>query len=263
MTGGIDSHAHVFTRALRLIATARYEPARDATPEQYLAQLDAHGVGGGVLVQPSFLGNDNTYLIDAIAAAPQRFRGIVVVARDADAATLDRLDEAGARGIRLNLIGAKPDVAGVASLELLREVARRGWSVEVQADGPDWPALLPDLLRSGARLVIDHFGRPSPALGTRCPGFRAILKAARDHEIWAKLSGPYRFNPQHAVSCAAALLDALGPGRLVWGSDWPWTQHPEITDYGATLAWLDEWVPDAAIRGRILRENPVRLYGFR
>ena len=50
--------------------------------------------------------------------------------------------------------------------------------------------------------------------------------------------------------------------RLVWGTDWPWLQHPEITDYGATRAWLDAWLPDPAVRDAVLAANPAALYGF-
>nr|CUV26796.1 protein of unknown function [Ralstonia solanacearum] len=38
----------------------------DATLPAYLAQLDAHGLSHGVLIQPSFLGVDNSYLLAAL-----------------------------------------------------------------------------------------------------------------------------------------------------------------------------------------------------
>ena len=41
--------------------------------------LDANAVDCGVLVQPSFLGTDNSYLIEGIAAAGGRLRGIAVI----------------------------------------------------------------------------------------------------------------------------------------------------------------------------------------
>lgn len=260
--GGVDCHAHVFTRALPRIAEARYAPERDALPDEYLRLLDAHGLAG-VLVQPSFLGTDNTYMLDAVAQAPERLRAIAVVAANVAGTALDRLAVGGTVGIRLNLIGrGGAPLDAVAPPALLREMARRNWLVEVQAEGPHWPDLLPALIASGARIVIDHFGRPTPALGAACPGFQAILKAARNADIWVKLSAPYRFAPRHAAACAALLSKALGAHRLVWGSDWPWTQHPEITDYGATLAWLADWIPDAAMRRRILCDNPRTLFGF-
>lgn len=51
----IDTHAHVFERGLPLADARRYAPTYDAPLPAYLAQLDAHGVSHGVLVQPSFL----------------------------------------------------------------------------------------------------------------------------------------------------------------------------------------------------------------
>lgn len=262
--GAIDCHAHVFTRSLPRIATPRYIPHRDAPAGEYLALLDAHGLAAGILVQPSFLGTDHSHLLDVLAKVPDRLRGIAVVARDAPTSALDPLQMNGIVGIRVNLIGAKHDgLDAFISPALLAELRRRDWLLEVQADGSRWIKLMPDLVRSGARVVIDHFGRPSPTRGAACPGFQAILDAARDLDLTVKLSAPYRFGAQHAGPCAAALHDALGPDRLVWGSDWPWTQFPEITDYTGTLAALAAWFPDKALRHRILVDNPRALYGFR
>jgi predicted TIM-barrel fold metal-dependent hydrolase len=262
--GAIDCHAHVFTRSLPRIATPRYIPHRDAPADEYLALLDAHGIAAGILIQPSFLGTDHSHLLDVLAKAPSRLRGIGVVARYATAATLDALQTRGVVGIRVNLIGTKHDgLEPLVSSALLAELRRRDWLIEVQAEGARWIKLMPELARSGARIVIDHFGRPSFGQGVHCPGFQAILQAGRDLDLRVKLSAPYRFGAQHAAPCAAALHDALGPDRLLWGSDWPWTQFPEVADYTGTLAALAKWFPDPALRRRILVDNPRALYGFR
>ena len=49
-------------------------------------------------------------------------------------------------------------------------------------------------------------------------------------------------------------IEAFGPDRLVWGSDWPHTSR--------TLAWPAEWVRDATMRELILVDTPARRYGF-
>ncbi|MEM5300204.1 hypothetical protein VSR82_39225 [Burkholderia sp. JPY481] len=49
-------------------------PDYDATLDAYLAQLDTHGVSHGVLVQPSFLGTDCSYMLDAPRPARRRWR---------------------------------------------------------------------------------------------------------------------------------------------------------------------------------------------
>ena len=66
------------------------------------------------------------------------------------------------------------------------------------------------------------------------------------------------------TAALAAALIAANPDQLVWGSDWP---HPAIPQQdmpndGAVLDALAGWVPDTALRNRILSGNPARLYGF-
>src|SRR5919202_2830883 len=100
----VDTHTHVFKRGLPLADVRRYAPDYDATPEDYIRVLDANGVSHAVLVQPSFLGTDNSYLVDALRQQP-RFRGIAVVPPTVSRDELRALDEAGVAGIRLNRIG--------------------------------------------------------------------------------------------------------------------------------------------------------------
>lgn len=72
-------HAHVFARDLPLAGERRYAPHYDAPLALYLAQLDAHDIARGVLVQPSFLGADNRYLLAALSLERSRLRGIAVI----------------------------------------------------------------------------------------------------------------------------------------------------------------------------------------
>ena len=84
----VDSHAHVFLQGLALADTRRHTPDYDAPLTQYLGLLDAHGLSHGVLVQPSFLGTDNSHLVQALRAAPARLRGVAVVDPAIDDAAL-------------------------------------------------------------------------------------------------------------------------------------------------------------------------------
>jgi predicted TIM-barrel fold metal-dependent hydrolase len=72
----IDAHTHAFVRGLKLAVDARYAPTYDASWQTLLKLAEANGVDRTVLLQPSFLGYDNSYLFDALKAAPQRFRGV-------------------------------------------------------------------------------------------------------------------------------------------------------------------------------------------
>ncbi len=260
----VDTHAHVFRRDLPLAPDRRYAPAQDAELRTYLALLAAHGVTHGVLVQPSFLGTDNRFLLQCLRRAGKCVRGIAVLSPAAGPQTLKLLGWAGIVGIRLNLVGLPnlPDLTGAGWHALLRGVADRDWQVELHADGVALPALLTPLLTSGVKVVVDHFGRPDPSRGIECPGFRALLRAGETGRVWVKLSAPYRLGGGDAGTYARALLRALGPERLLWGSDWPWTQHEDGMAYGPTLTWLRQWIPREEPRAQILWETPARLFGF-
>src|SRR3954451_6113357 len=96
-------------------------------------------------------------------------------------------------------------------------------------------------------------------------------------KAYVKISGAYRSShaaPDFAnVTPLAQALIAANPDRIVWGTDWP---HPNTSlqkpaveisepapiDDGLLLNQLPKWAPDAAVRKKILVDNPARLYGF-
>ncbi len=264
----IDTHAHVFHQGLALADTRRHTPDYDAPLAEYLALLDAHGLSHGVLVQPSFLGTDNSFMVQALRAAPARLRGVAVVAPDVSDAELQGLAAAGVVGIRLNLIGLElPALDTPAWQSLLARVNALGWHVEAHLQAARLPDLLPALLAAGCRVVVDHFGRPDPALGVSDAGFQYLLRQAGNGRVWVKLSAPYR--NWTAPACAASgrlaaqqLLDAYTPERLMWGSDWPHTEHRHLASYPAATQWLDDWIDDPAQRRTLLADTPLRLFQF-
>lgn len=264
----VDTHAHVFHQGLALADTRRHTPDYDATLAQYLGLLDAHGLSHGVLVQPSFLGTDNSHLLEALRAAPARLRGVAVVDPAIDDAGLRTLAEAGVVGIRLNLIGLDlPDLAAPAWRHLLDRVNALGWHVEVHVQAARLADIMPALLQAGCRVVVDHFGRPDPALGIADPGFQYLLRQADSGRVWVKLSAPYR--NWTGAACATSgreaarqLLDAYTPAHLMWGSDWPHTEHRHLASYPAATQWLDDWIDDPAQRRVVLADTPLRLFQF-
>ena len=174
------------------------------------------------------------------------------------------MDEAGVVGIRFNMLRREdlPDLRSPSWQRVLADVAALDWHVEIYVEGPRLPPLLEPALAAGAKVVVDHFGSPDPALGVDCPGFRTLLQAVGGGRAFVKLSAPYRLGGADPRPYARALLDRGGPGQLVWASDWPWTQHGEGLTYAKTLGWLEDWVPDAADRERILGATPRALFGF-
>jgi predicted TIM-barrel fold metal-dependent hydrolase len=274
----IDAHAHVFVRGLPLAEQRRHAPDYDATLEAYAGHLLANGVSHAVLVQPSFLGTDNTFFLDVLKRYPRRFRGVAVVDCAVTDAELALLDRTGVAGIRLNLVGLPlPRLSAPDWQRLLARVNALGWHVEVHRAAVDLPAVVGPLLEQGCTVVVDHFGRPDsgrpnsgrpdPDNAVNDPGFKYLLSVAATGRVWVKLSAAYRSALNDDGSAlgsrlASRILDAYTPARLVWGSDWPHTQHQQIVDYDASRRALDRWVADAAQRESILTSSARMLYRF-
>lgn len=282
--GACDTHMHVFGPPDRYpYSAARTYTPPDATLADYQAVAAALGVTRTVFVQPSSYAADNRCMLDAMAAMGAGARGVVVIEPDIAEAELEALHEAGARGVRLNMNNPAlrdPDTLVAAARPIAERIAPYGWHLQ----GYVAPEMLPVLARLvealPTDLMIDHMGM-LPASGFEAhagwPAMQALLATG---QVWVKVSGAYRVNDgvdgEYAMvePLARALIDAA-PERIVWGTDWPHTP-PHGTDpdtHGAVLAFrgldtgglldlLADWVPDAALRNRILVDNPARLYGY-
>ncbi|MGY3588292.1 putative TIM-barrel fold metal-dependent hydrolase [Bradyrhizobium sp. USDA 4341] len=261
----IDTHAHVFHRGLKLAPGRRYAPDYDAPLALYLQQLDQNGITNGVLVQPSFLGTDNSYLAECLKATNGRLRGIAVVDVAVAADELRALDRAGVAGIRLNLVGQKlPDLSSPEWTALLAQIRTLDWQVEIQRNASDLATLVPTLLDQGVKVVLDHFALPDPKLGIDDPGFRSVLKLGATRNVWVKISAPYRNGAAGEAFTKQAyplLRNAYGVDRLLWGSDWPHTQFEATQSYGKNRKFLDELITDADERARVLA-SPRELFRF-
>ena len=266
--GSIDCHAHVFTRDLPMPDRRRAPAGYDATPEDYLRMLAANGMTQGVLVQPSFLGTDNSYLVAALRKYPDRFRGIAVVEPTIAGAELQKLQDAGVVGIRLNLIGLPtPDFASPAWRTLLEELGQRQWQVEVHQSVRELPAVVDPLINAGVNVVVDHFGRPDEKLGVDDPSFRYLVALGRTRKVWVKLSGAYRNGADGrgestAIAAMPSLRSTYGVDRLLWGSDWPHTLFEQTVDYASQRRLLDTWLPDPEDRRVVLQDTPGKLFRF-
>lgn len=261
----IDTHAHVFHRGLKLAPGRRYAPDYDAPLSLYLDQLDRNGMSNGVLVQPSFLGTDNSYLVECLKQTSGRLRGIAVVDPAVSADELRALDRAGIVGIRLNLVGQPlPDLASAEWKGLLANVKAMGWQVEIQRNASDLALLVPQLLDHGVSIVLDHYALPDPKLGVADPGFQSVLKLGATRNVWVKISAPYRngaAGESFAKEAYPLLRSAYGLDRLLWGSDWPHTQFEATQSYEKNRQFLDALIVDTSERAQVLA-SPRPLFRF-
>lgn len=266
---GIDSHAHVFSRELNLTTARRYTPDYDATLAQYLEHLQANGLSHGVLVQPSFLGTDNSYLLAALQQAPEQLRGVVVLEREVSREALSNMARLGVVGVRLNLMGkALPDIRDPAWKAFFGHIAELDWHVELHCQIEDLPGLIRQLMPFGLKLVIDHFGRPDARLGIDQPGISEMLELGVSGQVWMKVSGIYRLagtDQQNFEFVRAALPlfeQSFSLRRLVWGSDWPHTQHEDSISFGTVVEQLQALECSTQLMRSLLVDAPRVLFGF-
>ncbi|MFJ3076189.1 amidohydrolase family protein [Pseudomonas sp. NPDC087029] len=265
----IDSHAHVFSRGLNLASGRRYAPNYDAPLGDYLAQLQGHGFSHGVLVQPSFLGTDNRYLLSALQTAPGQLRGVVMLEQGVGREALDDMARLGVKGVRLNLMGqALPDLTAAQWRPLLERIGEQGWHLELHRQVADIPTLVRALEPYGLDLVIDHFGRPDARLGLGQPGFAELLTLGGKGKVWVKVSGIYRLegtvlqNLAFARQALGALEAHYGAERLMWGSDWPHTQHEAAVSFAAVVEQFEALGCSAELRRALLVDTARGLFGF-
>lgn len=225
-----DAHTHVFRPGLPLRSARRYTPTTVATPQHLLEQLERHGLVGALLVQPSFLA-DHDHVLQVAQAYPERFR---VVASPASLRELEQeWDEwvaAGVVGVRLNLVGRDlPDLAGAQWRAVAGRLAAADLHLEVHAQGEQWRVLGGEIPSLPCKVVIDHLGRTGDV--------ESMVRLGGLDHVWFKVSAPYRWPDQGAgAALVAQLIDTTDGARLVWGSDWPFTQHEHEVTYSGVLA---------------------------
>ena len=267
----VDSHAHAFDLTRQGWGGDRgfdIQPNELGTAPQFLHMLAGHGFTHGVLINPlGGYGADNTYMLEAIAAAGGRLKGVALLPDSVDEAGIRRMVEGGIVGIRFNLdFPTSPPLLGPVGARAIARAREVGWIVQVHYhQGESIIEALPTLREAGLPVVIDHCGRPELEGGIHQKGFQALLELGRSSDAVIKLSGVFRFSATGSPYAdtdpyVAALIDAFGIDRCVWGSDWPFLRAKARTDFGPLLAALHRVVPEAADREKVLWTTPARLF---
>lgn len=281
--GACDCHTHIHgdPEKFPFFAGRVYTPEL-ASPEEMTALHKALHIERVVIVTPSVYGTDNSATLFGMKARGPTARGVAVIDDKTPEADLDAMNQAGIRGIRLNLATGgvnDPSVGRPRFQAAVDRVKNRHWHVQLFTSLSMISAIKDLVAASPVPVVFDHFGGTQAELGVEQPSFPDLLELVKSGKAYVKISGAYRaskLGPDYpdAAPLARALI-AANPDRIVWGTDWP---HPDSVtppgkkptdvtplfqiDDGRLMNQLPVWAPDAAIRTKILVDNPARLYGF-
>lgn len=256
----VDCHAHVWDASLPFAPDAWTRPDYCYTAEDFLADMDAQGIGFGVIAGASLFGRNHAYTLAALARHP-RLRATLVYDPTIDGKQLARLHSAGVAGMRLQWF--KMPVDDLASPELARSASalrESGMHFHLNIDGVRFAEVAPAVAALGAKVVIDHFGWHDPAARLAEPSYLAMLRLLERGDVWVKLSSGFR-RPDMDLpgEYAQDLLRRFGPEKLLWGSDAPFVGHEDAIDYAGTVALYHRWVPDAGTR-QAIDANGYRFY---
>ena len=233
----IDAHHHLWDpsrRSYPWMTGAALDPIRRPyTVDDLRSVTKAAGVHATVLVQ-TVSSSEETEEFLATARDEPVIAGVVgwvdLTAPDV-AAQLASLGESGP------LVGIRHQVEGEPDDEwLLRPDVLRGLAAISDAglvyDLLVTPAQLPAAASAAAQLpelsfVLDHAAKPQIAAGAWEPWAGAVAALAERENVHCKLSGLVTeadwaaWQVGHLQRYVSHVLDAFGPERLLFGSDWP------------------------------------------
>ncbi len=235
----IDSHHHFWDpdRATYPWMTDDLAPIRRRFgPADLRPLIDGMRISRTILVQTRSSTNETEEFI-ATAAAERFIAGVVGWVDLTDPAVADEIARLRAAPGGDRLVGirhqvqdepdpewlARPDVrrglAAVASAGLAYDLLVRPRELSAAFDAA---AALPDL-----RFVVDHIGKPRIAAAEMEPWAGRIRSMAELPNVACKLSGLVTeaawgsWTTVDLHPYVDAVLDAFGPERLMFGSDWP------------------------------------------
>ncbi|MEV6793549.1 amidohydrolase family protein [Streptomyces sp. NPDC051320] len=276
----IDAHHHVWDLSVRdqdwLTGPEHAPLRRNFGLDDLLPAARAAGVHATVVVQTVTVAGETPELL-ALAAAGEPVAGVVgwtdlTVPGVGDTLAALRELPGGDKlvGIRHQVQG-EPDVAW-----LLRPEVRRGLAAVAAAglayDLVVLPHQLPVAAAAAAQLpeltfVLDHLGKPPIASGTREPWAADLRALAARPNTVCKLSGMVTEAGQDWTTeglrpYTDTVLEAFGPERLMFGSDWPVctldASYAEVVDTAHRLT--AKLSPDE--RRQVFETTAARVYGI-
>lgn len=275
----VDAHHHLWDLSVRDQdwIGADSPLRRDFTLADLAPEARAAGVDRTVLVQTVTVAGETPEFL-ALAARYDLVAGVVGWTDLTGPDVAGELARLRALPGGRHLKGVRHQVQGEPDPEwLLRPDVLRGLAAVAGAglvyDLVVLPHQLPACVRAAAALpgltfVLDHLGKPPVASGAREPWASGLRTLAALPNTVAKLSGlvteagPGRWTADCLRPYADTALEAFGPGRLMFGSDWPVCTL--AAGYGEVAAAARELTSglSAAERAEVFEGTATRVYGL-
>jgi L-fuconolactonase len=275
----IDAHHHVWDLGVRdqpWLAGAGLGPLRrNFSVADYRAVAAPAGVTASVVVQ-TVVGPEETPELLAMAAGSDLVAGVVGWVDLTAPDVADRLAALGAPGSKLagirHQVQSEPDPAWLVRPDVLRglaAVARAGLVYDLVII----PAQLDAAVAAAAAVpeltfVVDHLAKPRIADGVLEPWASDLRRLAALPNTACKLSGLVteadwaRWSVADLRPYADVALEAFGPARVMFGSDWPICTV--AADYLKVLATARDLTGSlsAAEREAVFGRTAASVYGL-
>jgi predicted TIM-barrel fold metal-dependent hydrolase len=236
----IDAHSHIWTPDV-----ARYPLAADFhvtdmqprsfTAEELLALARPTGVGRVNLIQMSFYGFDNRYMLDMVKRYPERFVGTAIVdplGKDPGRA-MRELGPSGVHAFRIQpRYGRQPparwlEPPGYAAMFSTAAHTGAALSCLIDPDGFAEVARMCEWFPE-TTVIIDHLGRlgACPRGEIRDSDVEALTRLAKHRKVYVKVGAFYALGKKTPPYLDLAplirrVIAAFGARRCMWESDCP------------------------------------------
>ena len=273
----IDSHQHFWRYApaeYPWIGAGMERLARDMLPDDLAPELSATGIDGTIAVQARQSLEETRWLLDLARSNP-RIRGVVGWVDLRSSAVQQQLDgladESRLVGVR-HVVQDEPDPRFLLGANFVRGLERLGPAGLVY-DLLVYPHQLPAAVELAGLLpeqpfVLDHLAKPRIREAAIDVWKRDIQPLARHENVSCKLSGLVteaawrQWRPQDFRPYLETALEAFGPERLMFGSDWPVCLV--AADYAEVVGLCRNFVAglSAAEQANIWGGTAARVYGI-
>jgi L-fuconolactonase len=272
----IDAHQHFW----------RYDPVRDDwiteemavirrdfLPDELRPLLDEAGLDGSVAVQADQSEEETRFLLNLAEEHPF-ILGVVGWVDLLGPNLENRLEHFSRyprfRGVR-HIAQAESDhfLARGDIVHRIGLLGERGLTYDILVYPRQLPAVLSMVSRlPGQPFVLDHLAKPLIREGRMEPWASLIRELASHENVWCKVSGMVTeahwasWKPEDMHPFLDVVFEAFGPGRLMFGSDWPVCLL--AADYRRAWSLVDEYAShlSSSERGNLFGGNAAAFYGL-